>query len=170
MQDVLAEILKNSRKSDRDIAKKLGISQPTVTRIRKKLERNVIKAYTAIPVFPEIGVELLSFNFGKCTNPKKDTALCLRQMTKTNPKILFISSGEGMGKNCLIVAIHKDYRDYVDFINNVRIHCKGVKDAFESFLAPTTRDHVLDFANPTIALIKEEKLKLQHPHESLIQK
>ena len=52
MQDALVEILKNSRKSDRDIAK-LEISQPTVTRIRKKLERNVIKAYRAIPV-PDI--------------------------------------------------------------------------------------------------------------------
>jgi len=156
VQDVLVEILKDSRKSDRDIAKKLEISQPTVTRIRKKLERNVIKSYTAIPVFPEIGVELLSFNFGRCTNPKKDTALCLKQMAKANPKILFISSGEGMGKNCLIVAIHKDYRDYVDFINNIRIQCKGVKDVFESFLAPTTRDHVLDFAGPTTSLIKEK--------------
>lgn len=156
VQDVLVEILKNSRKSDRDIAKKLGISQPTVTRIRKKLERNVIKSYTAIPVFPEIGVELLSFNFGKCTHPKKDTALCLKQMTKTNPKIIFISSGEGMGKNCLIVAIHKNYRDYADFINNIRLQCKGMKDAFESFLVPTTRDHVLDFASPTTSLIKEK--------------
>jgi DNA-binding Lrp family transcriptional regulator len=160
MQDVLVEILKNSRKSDRDIAKKLEISQPTVTRIRKKLERNIIKAYTAIPVFPEIGVELLSFNFGKCSNPKKDTELCLKQMAKANPKILFISSGEGMGKNCLIVAIHRDYRDYVDFINNIRLQCKGIRDAFDSFLAPTTREHVLDFASPVTSLINERKLKI----------
>jgi DNA-binding Lrp family transcriptional regulator len=160
MQEILVEILKDSRKSDRDIAKKLGISQPTVTRIRKKLERSVIKVYTAIPIFPEIGVEMLSFNFGKCSNPKKDTEFCLKQMTKTNPKILFISSGEGMGKNCLIVAIHKDYRDYVEFINNIRLQCKGIRDAFESFLAPTTREHVLDFANPVTNLIKEKKLKI----------
>jgi len=160
VQDVLIEILKNSRKSDRDIAKKLGISQPTVTRIRKKLERNIIKSYTAIPVFPEIGVELLSFNFGKCSHPKKDTEVFLRRMAKANPKVLFISSGEGMGKNCLMVAIHKDYRDYVEFINSIRLQCKDNKDMFDSFLAPTTREHVLDFANPVTNLIKEKKLKV----------
>ena len=47
---LVAELMKNSRKSDRELAKILGISQPTVTRIRNKLEREgVIREYTAIP-------------------------------------------------------------------------------------------------------------------------
>lgn len=157
LQDVFVELLKNPKKSDRDIAKKLNISQPTVTRIRKTLEKKVIKTYTAIPVFPEIGIELLSFNFGKCASPKKDAEVCLKHMVKSNPKILFISSGEGIGKNCLIVAIHKDYRDYVDFITSIRSQCKGINDASESFLAPTTREHVLDFATPVTNLLKGKK-------------
>jgi DNA-binding Lrp family transcriptional regulator len=49
--EVFFELIKNSKKSDRDIAKKLNISQPTVTRVRKKLERTVIKAYTLVPSF-----------------------------------------------------------------------------------------------------------------------
>ena len=52
---LVAELMKNSRKSDRELAKILGISQPTVTRIRNKLEREgVIREYTAIPDFSKL--------------------------------------------------------------------------------------------------------------------
>ncbi len=163
IQDVFFELIKNSKKSDRDIAKKLKISQPTVTRIRKKLEKNVIGKYTALPILPEIGIELISFTFGKCDNPKKNIKTCLEQMIKTNPKVLFAVSGEGMGKTCLIIALNKNYKDYVDFLTNireqVRIHCKGAKVEFDSFLAPTSKDHFLDFATPVTHLIKEREQK-----------
>jgi len=161
MQDVFLELIKNSKKSDRDIARKLKISQPTVTRIRKKLEKNIIGTYTALPVLPEIGIELISFTFGKCDNPKKDIKTCLYQMTKVNPKVLFTSSGEGMGKTCLIISLHKDYRDYVDFLKDlraqVRIHCKHIKVEFDSFLTPTSKEHFLDFTTPVTHLIKRKK-------------
>jgi DNA-binding Lrp family transcriptional regulator len=152
VEDVFFEIMKNSKKSDRDIAKTLGISQPTVTRIRKKLEKKVIRSYTAIPYFPEVGIDLISFNFGKCENPKKDMDVCLKQMAKSNKKTIFISSGEGLRKNCIVVALHKDYRDYVDFLTAIRLQCKN---DFESFLVPTTRDHTLDFSTAVINLLKK---------------
>ncbi|NIO44360.1 MAG: winged helix-turn-helix transcriptional regulator, partial [Candidatus Aenigmarchaeota archaeon] len=149
IQDVFLELIQNSKKSDRDIAKKLKISQPTVTRIRKRLEKNVIGAYTAIPVLPEIGIELISFIFGRCETPKKDIRECLEKMTKTSPRILFTASGEGMGKTCIIVGLHHNYRDYTDFLKTLReevkIYCKGVKVEFDSFLAPTSKDHFLNF-------------------------
>jgi len=154
MQNVFLELIKNSKKSDREIAKKLKISQPTVTRIRKKLEKSAIKTYTTVPILPEIGINLISFNFGTCHNPRKVVELCLKQIVKTDPKVLFRASGEGMGKTCLIVALHKDYRDYVNFLANIRAQCKGIKSHFDSFVAPTTREHVLDFATPVTHLIK----------------
>jgi DNA-binding Lrp family transcriptional regulator len=36
---LLAELLNDSRKSDRELAKAIGVSQPTVTRTRLKLEK-----------------------------------------------------------------------------------------------------------------------------------
>jgi DNA-binding Lrp family transcriptional regulator len=33
----LSELLKNSRRSDRELAKAIGVSQPTTTRLRTKL-------------------------------------------------------------------------------------------------------------------------------------
>jgi len=157
IQNVFFELMKNSKISDRDIAKKLKISQPTVTRIRKKLEKNVIKGYTALPVLPEIGINLISFNFVRCDKPQKDIELCLKQMTKNEPKITFTTSGQGMGKNCLIVAFHKDYRDYEFFLENIRARCKSIKAEIDGFLASTTKGHFLDFATPITDLIKQKK-------------
>lgn len=43
MKDVelklISELLKNSRRSDRELAKTLGVSQPTVSRTLKRLEK-----------------------------------------------------------------------------------------------------------------------------------
>jgi DNA-binding Lrp family transcriptional regulator len=43
---LLPEMLKNSRRSDRDLAKVLGVSQPTVTRTKQRLKKEYIRTYT----------------------------------------------------------------------------------------------------------------------------
>jgi DNA-binding Lrp family transcriptional regulator len=48
---LLKEMLKDSKRSDREIAKSLGVSQPTVTRTRAQLEKEYIETYTVIPDF-----------------------------------------------------------------------------------------------------------------------
>jgi DNA-binding Lrp family transcriptional regulator len=58
---LIAELMKNSRRSDRDLAKTIGVSQPTVTRIRIKFEKEgYAKEYTMIPDFRKLGFSLLS--------------------------------------------------------------------------------------------------------------
>ncbi len=57
------ELVKNSRRSDRKLAKVLGVSQPTVTRKRAKLEEDFIDGYTVIPKWGNIGYELTAFTF-----------------------------------------------------------------------------------------------------------
>ncbi len=64
--NLLSELMKNSRRSDRELAKAIGSTQPTVTRTRRKLEKlGVIREYTAIPDFSKLGYELLSLTFVK---------------------------------------------------------------------------------------------------------
>ena len=46
---ILFELMKNSKTSDRKLAKKIGVSQPTVTRRRARLQKEVIEGYTTIP-------------------------------------------------------------------------------------------------------------------------
>jgi DNA-binding Lrp family transcriptional regulator len=53
---VLSGLIKNSKISDRELAKTIGVSQPTVTRARTRLEKNgYIQEYTAIPNFAKLG-------------------------------------------------------------------------------------------------------------------
>ena len=40
MIDLLYGLIKNSKRSDRELAKVVGISQPTITRMRKNFEKS----------------------------------------------------------------------------------------------------------------------------------
>lgn len=48
---LISELVKNSRRSDRELAKALGISQPTVSRIRVRLEKQGLIDYSAVPIW-----------------------------------------------------------------------------------------------------------------------
>jgi DNA-binding Lrp family transcriptional regulator len=63
--EIISELIKNSRLSDRQVAKKLGTSQPTVTRRRTQLEKEGMLDYTGVPDLKKLGFEILAFTFGK---------------------------------------------------------------------------------------------------------
>ena len=62
---LLFELMKNSRRSDRTLAKVLKTSQPTVTRRRARLEKDFIDGYTAIPKWEKLGYEILAITLVK---------------------------------------------------------------------------------------------------------
>src|SRR4030043_213429 len=62
---IISELVKNSRLSDRQLARILKTSQPTVTRRRKMLDNEGLLGYTAIPDLKKLGFEILAFTFGK---------------------------------------------------------------------------------------------------------
>jgi len=55
--------MKGSKRSDRELAKVLRVSQPTITRMRRKLEENAIAEYTIIPNWDALGFELMAVTF-----------------------------------------------------------------------------------------------------------
>ncbi len=119
--EILFELLKNSRRSDRELAKAVGSSQPTITRKRSALEKNIIKGYTAIPDFAKVGFELLAFNFIKL---KKRFAKAEEWNAKVNktrewfmkqPNVIFASAGEGMGWDGIAISLHNSYSEFVEF-------------------------------------------------------
>jgi len=129
MLQLLQELVKNSKRSDRDLAKILGVSQPTLTRMRKRLERdNYILDYTAIPNLTKLGFEIIAFTFLKIDrfDPKTgelDSALGERahKWVSHNSKIIFAAGGEGLhGSNCMMISVHRDFTDYTDFIADFR--------------------------------------------------
>ena len=57
---LVSELMRNSRRSDRALAKALGVSQPTISRMISKLEKTgVIREYTTIPDFGKLGYEIM---------------------------------------------------------------------------------------------------------------
>lgn len=120
MKKVLFELLKNSRRSDRQLAREMGTSQPTVTRTRNKLEKDGwIKEYTVMPNFEKIGIQLMVITIFK-TRWKKESVERGRKASMTRPNVIFSARAEGMGgRNVVVISLHRDYPSYADFIENI---------------------------------------------------
>ena len=137
IQNVFSELVKNSKKSDRDIARKLKISQPTVTRIRRKLENEgYITEYTLIPNFPKMGFEIAAFIFFHVDRiGGEKIKKSAHNWINKHSNIVFAANGDGIqGKNCMIVTIHKNFTNYNKFVNDFKLlYGKNIK-SLETFL------------------------------------
>lgn len=136
---LLKEMLKNSKRSDREIAKGLGVSQPTVTRTRAQLEKEYIKTYTIVPDFAKLGYQILAFTFLKMKSyPSMEKADKTMQRAakwaNKYPNVIFAADGEGLGKDIIIVSFHKDYSMYSDFMRTLAMDWGQTVTDFESFI------------------------------------
>lgn len=125
--ELLFELMKNSRRSDRTLAKVLKSSQPTITRKRAKLEREVIEGYTAVPRWKKLGYEIFAM-----TLVKSKTALATKEkyeivrnkgmewlMNQSN--VIMAGGCRGEGVNAFMISVHKNYSDYDEFMHNYRL-------------------------------------------------
>jgi len=123
---LLYELIKNSRRSDRDLAKVLGFSQPTVTRTRSKLEEEkYVLQYTALPDFTKLGFELIAFTFAQLVPEEAKRDEQLPNQLEKDPRVVFIADGDGLdGKNFIVASMHKNYTDYSNFVSDFRKKAK----------------------------------------------
>jgi len=137
LQKMLRELLKNSKQSDRELAKILEVSQPTITRTRHKLEQDgMIKDYTIIPDFRKMGFEILALTFAKVSSglfTPKEMRKKAEEYAEKVPYVVFVSSGEGLGMNMVILAFHKSYTDFHHTLNQVRFDWKDYLQDVQSF-------------------------------------
>ncbi len=117
-KSLLFELLRDSKRSDRELAKVLGVSQPTVTRRRSKLVRDgVIREFTIIPDLVKMGYELMAISCVKLRNPvTPEFVEEHREWMLKSPNIIFLGNAEGMGKNGVMISVHKSYTDYTEFV------------------------------------------------------
>ena len=138
-QKLLRELLKNSKRSDRDLAKVLKVSQPTITRARHKLEKSgMIEDYTIIPDFKKMGFEILAVNLAKL-RPDVLSSLTsnrAREFIAKFPNTIFASTGQGMGMNAVDIAFYKNFTEYHNRVNLMRTEWKDIIEDIQSFIVP----------------------------------
>ncbi len=154
---ILSELIRNSKISDRALAKRIGVSQPTVTRRRGKIEKDAILSYTAIPDLEKLGYEIIAITFYAVKSEfrfpkeldKSTTDKTLSDLKKSadkffseHPNIILSATGRGMEKNSVMISLHEDYSSLVEFLRNVELNIGRVMSDFQSFAISTRGDRV----------------------------
>jgi DNA-binding Lrp family transcriptional regulator len=146
---LLSELIRNSRRSDRELAKVLHVSQPTVTRRRALVEKELIDGYTAIPRWEKLGYELFAITFVKIKaviaskEKYSDTRKKgLEWMTK-QPCIIMSGACRGMGVDSFMISIHKSYKDYDEFLRNHRLELGEFVEDVQSILVNLSGKEIL---------------------------
>jgi len=134
VQEVFFELMRNAKKSDRNIAKKLGISQPTVTRTRKRLETDgYIKRYTIVPDFSKLGFEIAAFMLFNYKGEEKGFQSQLSEQSN----VIFASKGRGgQRENYMMASLHKDFTEYSRFVDSLKKSYGEKVEISETFLIP----------------------------------
>jgi len=134
MTKLLSELLKNSKKSDRELAKVLGVSQPTVSRMRNKLvQEGLIQEFTVIPDLEKIGFEILAISVIKIKVTDEMVERAEKWMEKY-PNIIFAAAAEGMGKNGVMLSLHKNYGAYCNFVRENLQYWEAAIEDYDTIL------------------------------------
>ena len=146
---LISELMKNSRRSDRDLAKAIGTSQPTVTRTRTRLEKQgYIKEYTMIPDFQKLGFEIMALTFVKYTKELtekeyekvKQTA---KECEKNYPTaVLMAVTGTGLSYDRVFISFHENYASVMKMMRTVKqLPFRAVANVENFLVSLTGGDH-----------------------------
>ena len=148
---MLSQLIKNSRRSDRELAKAIGTSQPTATRIRSKLEKEgYIKEYTMVPDFRKIGYSILSLTFMKLDlktflppiDVGKFKEMHYKTFSKNPDAILLFKRGLGMKYDAVVLSLHQDYASCDKFRTFIRQNMAERITDMDTFLVNLDEDDV----------------------------
>lgn len=147
---ILAGLMKNSKMSDRKLADSIGVSQPTVTRRRARLEKELSLDYTVLPDFTELGMEIMAFHFVRWM-PKKYVALSQKKEYRTmlseffakHTNMIFASYGRGLGMSRIAITLHRDYSDLVSFRRQVEETWGEFMANYDVFIVSLEGDRIM---------------------------
>jgi len=137
---IISELLKNSKVSDRELGKKLGVSQPTISRRRTTLEKELIDGYTLVPKWDKLGYEIFAVNFVKikpAVATEKKYQISRERGLKwlmDQPNIIMTAASRGMGMDAFNISLHKSYSDYDEWFRNFRLTWGDLVDDIQSVL------------------------------------
>jgi len=164
---LISELLKDSRRSDRELAQAIGVSQPTISRLIAKLRKQgVIKEFTMVPDLAHLGFTIMAVIFLKLQrNGKSLTSKQLEEMfsdahklEKDNPRpFLLVETGIGLRHDMIVIALFHNYTEYADYVGMIRTESTSVLPYFknediESFLINLEEKHYLPLTLSRLAM------------------
>jgi DNA-binding Lrp family transcriptional regulator len=143
---LISELIKNSRRSDRELAKVLGISQPTVSRMIKRFDKEgIIQEYTAIPNLAKLGMEIVAIILFKLKNQSQPDSSAriekAEEFAEKHPNLIFASSGIGLNSDRVGISVHKDYSDYAKYAQDVKEY-SGPYEIVDTFIISYRSDNI----------------------------
>jgi DNA-binding Lrp family transcriptional regulator len=159
---IFAELVKNARLSDRQLAKILNVSQPTITRRRNELEKMGLLDYTAILDIRKLGFEILAITFGKSESeePTDKRAEADEDFLSRHPELILVSGGRGLNYDRVILSVHRSYSDYSQFITELRREWGKYLIGPESFIVGLQSDNIRrDFTLKHLAKALKKELE-----------
>lgn len=140
---IISELMKNGRMSDRDVARRLGVSQPTVSRMRRRLEHDgYIRKYTVVPNLEKLGFQIVATTFVKfradlSAEEKDKFSKRAQERFKDDsfaPSIVMFERGMGLGYTGMIVSFHESYASYAELLRMIK-QFRVLEPDVESFLS-----------------------------------
>jgi DNA-binding Lrp family transcriptional regulator len=141
---LICELIRNTRKSDRELAKLIGVSQPTVSRIRARLEKEGVIAYTGVPDLRKLDFQILAVTFGNSKSGHHSDALGAKAkaFVDDHPNLIFVSSGRGLSSDRIAISVHKSYSDYAEYVREIRAEWMEFMTMTDSFLISLNSDNM----------------------------
>ncbi len=163
---ILAELMKNSRRSDREVARAIGSSQPTITRTRRKLEKEgYVNEFTVVPDFNKIGYHLFALTFFtwklgiSAKEMEEARSWAMKQAPSVPPNVVLIERGIGLGYDSFMASFHKDYTSYTKLMNEVKKNPYMETSKTESFLV--NLDDKIHYRHLTFSTLANHLLAMQ---------
>jgi DNA-binding Lrp family transcriptional regulator len=142
-----SELMKNARRSDRELSRTLKVSQPTVTRLRTKLEKEeYFREYTMIPEFSQLGFEVMAVTFFKWekTLTEEEYTSVLKAGIELEQKeglsIIMVARGIGLNHDLMIISIHETYSAFRELIRILKQLPLFEVSQIQSFLVDLTEE------------------------------
>jgi len=124
---LIAELMKNCRRSDRELAKAIGVSQPTVSRFLSKLKKmGYFQEFVLIPNFQKLGYKIMALTFVKTKKGFKpetvEKALKIgEEIFQKGPfEMVMAERGTGFGHDAVTISYHQDYSSFRKFLEWIK--------------------------------------------------
>jgi DNA-binding Lrp family transcriptional regulator len=120
---LISELMRNCHRSDRELARVIKVSQPTVTRIRNRLEKEgIIKEYAMIPDFVKLGYQIMAVTFSTLdqqqnsgTPPESQKAVA-EEERKHPYASLMAMRGIGLERDAMFITFFRNYADFAKML------------------------------------------------------